>query len=79
MKLPIARFLNHICHDVNLIDIPIQIKTSAMHLDHVCCTSIGILVNLICCKLKKKHEFIHCDINNMALKVQIYSKEPMGL
>lgn len=54
MKLPIARFLNHICHDVNVINIPIQIKTSAMHLDHLCCRSIGILMtNLICCKLKK--------------------------
>lgn len=54
MKLSIARFLSHRCHDVNLIDIPIQIETSAMHIDHVCCTSIGILVtNLLCCKLKK--------------------------
>jgi hypothetical protein len=58
MKLFIARFLSQTCHDINLIDIPIQIETNAMHLDNVCCTSIGILVtNLICCKLKK--EWVH--------------------
>jgi len=32
----IARFLNHECHDINLVDILVQIEIDARHLYHVC-------------------------------------------